>query len=177
MFEKFTECLRKVMSIARQEAQLSSSAYIGTEHLLIGICKERRGVAAQILTNMKVDLEDLLLATRQLIKPVKVPPGTLGQLPFSPGAKTIIVLAGEASVRIRSDVIGTEHLLLGLLQERKGLAFQILQNAGVDSARVESVVVDVMGTADEAAKASGACNRCNGTGREPSEAKQRKGEE
>ena len=113
MFEKFTERARKVMSLARQEAQRLNSEFIGTEHILLGIIQEGGGVAAKVLKNLNVDLKRIRQEIEKLITPSTSPTVTLGQLPFSPRAKRVIELAGEAASSLGHDVIGTEHLLLG----------------------------------------------------------------
>src|SRR2546426_698517 len=59
MFEKFTERARKVMSLARQEAQRLNSEFIGTEHILLGLIKENEGIAAQVLTNLGLKLDEV----------------------------------------------------------------------------------------------------------------------
>src|SRR5438876_422434 len=131
MFEKFTERARKVMSLARQEAQRLNSEFIGTEHILLGIIQEGGGVAAKVLKNLNVDLKRIRQEIEKLITPSTSPTVTLGQLPFSPRAKRVIELAGEAASQLGHDVIGTEHLLLGLLKENEGIAAQVLTNLGL----------------------------------------------
>ena len=131
MFEKFTERARKVMSLARQEAQRLNSEFIGTEHILLGIIQEGGGVAAKVLKNLNVDLKRIRQEIEKLITPSTSPTVTLGQLPFSPRAKRVIELAGEAASSLGHDVIGTEHLLLGLLKENEGIAAQVLTNLGL----------------------------------------------
>src|SRR5436190_1678777 len=90
MFEKFTERARKVMSLARQEAQRLNSEFIGTEHILLGIIQEGGGVAAKVLKNLNVDLKRIRQEIEKLITPSTSPTVTLGQLPFSPRAKRVI---------------------------------------------------------------------------------------
>jgi len=163
MFEKFTERLRKVMSLARIEAQNMNSEFIGTEHLLIGILRESGGVAAKILKNMNVDIdvESVRLEVRKLVQSSRSL--TLGQIPFSPLAKHVIELSEKASLRLGHDVIGTEHLLIGLMEEKEGIAFEILNELGVKPAEVEKTIREVFGIPDE----SKPCSRCHGTGLEP----------
>lgn len=168
MFERFTEGLRKVMSLARQEAQHWNSDFIGTEHLLIGILVEDNSIAAKILKNVKVNLDSVRLEVKRLIKPVKPTSRTLGQIPFSPRAKTCIMMAGEASCRLGSKVIGTEHLLIGLLRESEGVAYQILWNLGKEPSGIERAIHDAIGVPDETSDrhAIGICGRCIETGQE-----------
>jgi ATP-dependent Clp protease ATP-binding subunit ClpC len=145
MFEKFTERARKVMSLARQEAQRLNSEFIGTEHILLGIIQEGGGVAAKVLKNLNVDLKRIRQEIEKLITPSTSPTVTLGQLPFSPRAKRVIELAGEAASGLGHDVIGTEHLLLGLLKENEGIAAQVLTNLGLKLDEVRDMVLEVLG--------------------------------
>ncbi len=145
MFEKFTERARKVMSLARQEAQRLNSEFIGTEHILLGIIQEGGGVAAKVLKNLNVDLKRIRTEIEKLITPSTSPTVTLGQLPFSPRAKRVIELAGEAASQLGHDVIGTEHLLLGLLKENEGIAAQVLTNLGLKLDEVRDMVLEVLG--------------------------------
>ncbi len=145
MFEKFTERARKVMSLARQEAQRLNSEFIGTEHVLLGIIQEGGGVAAKVLKNLSVDLKRIRQEIEKLITPSASPTVTLGQLPFSPRAKRVIELSGEAASQLGHDVIGTEHLLLGLLKENEGIAAQVLTNLGLKLDDVRDMVLEVLG--------------------------------
>ena len=145
MFEKFTERARKVMSLARQEAQRLNSEFIGTEHILLGIIQEGGGVAAKVLKNLNVELKRIRQEIEKLITPSTSPTVTLGQLPFSPRAKRVIELAGEAASQLGHDVIGTEHLLLGLLKENEGIAAQVLTNLGLKLEEVRDMVLEVLG--------------------------------
>ena len=130
MFEKFTERARKVMSLARGEAQRLNSEFIGTEHILLGIIQEGGGVAAKVLKNLNIDMRRIRQEVEKLVSP-----GSstiqLGQIPFSPRAKRVIELSGEAAAALGHDIIGTEHLLLGLLKEQEGVAAQVLMNLGM----------------------------------------------
>ncbi len=145
MFEKFTERARKVMSLARQEAQRLNSEFIGTEHILLGVIQEGGGVAAKVLKQMNVDLKRIRQEIEKLITPSTSPTVTLGQLPFSPRAKRVIELAGETAGQLGHDVIGTEHLLLGLLKENEGIAAQVLTNLGLRLDEVRDTVLEVLG--------------------------------
>lgn len=145
MFEKFTERARKVMNYSRQEAQRLNSEFIGTEHMLLGIIDEGGGVAAKVLKNLNIDLKRVRQEIEKLITPSTSPTVTLGQLPFSPRAKRVIELAGEAASMLGHDIIGTEHLLLGLLKENEGIAAQVLINLGLKLDEVRDMVLEVLG--------------------------------
>lgn len=163
MFERFSENARKVMSLARQEAQRLDSQQITADHLLLGIIREGAGVATKVLEELRVDLDRLRQDLEDLINP-KVAPGriesvdqssdrfrpltsTLGQIPFSPRAKRTIELAGQASTLLGHSLIGTEHLLLGLLMENECVAAQVMINRGLKLDQVRDMVVAVVGEA------------------------------
>jgi ATP-dependent Clp protease ATP-binding subunit ClpA len=140
MFEKFTERARKVMSLARQEAQRSNTEFIGSEHILLAIMNEGGGVAAKVLTKFRVDTKSVRTEVEKMVTPSTTPIMTLGQLPFSPRAKRVIELAGEASSRLQVDWIGTGQLLIGLIQEFEGIAAQVMTKLGIDLVRLEQTV-------------------------------------
>jgi len=156
MFEKFTERARKVMSRARQEAQRLSSELIETEHILLGIIQEGGGVAAKALRNLNVDLKRIRQEIEKLIIPSWSPTVTLGQLPFSPRAKRVIELAGEAASQLGHDVICTEHLLLGLARERDGIAARVLAGLCLGPSAVEEAIRELLGERPDSAGAAAA---------------------
>lgn len=140
MFEKFTERARKVMSLARQEAQRLNSEFIGSEHILLAIIQEGGGVASKVLKTFQIDLKRVRQEIDKLITPSTSPTVTLGQLPFSPRAKRVIEIAGEESFRMQLNTIGTGSLMIGLLLEIEGIAAQVLKNLGFDLARLRTTV-------------------------------------
>jgi ATP-dependent Clp protease ATP-binding subunit ClpC len=145
MFEKFTERARRVMGLARQEAQRLNSEFIGTEHILLGIVKEDGGVAAKVLKKLQLTGEKIQQEVQKLITPATSPTVTLGQLPFSPRAKRVIELAHESSSKMWMDIVGTEHLLIALVQENEGIAAQVICNAGLKLEQVHAAVVEELG--------------------------------
>lgn len=146
MFDKFSDCARKVMSLARQESQRLHGNEIGAEHILLGILGAETGVGFKTLESLKVDLEDLRQETRRLITPTEPAPMLLGQIPFSPRAKKSIELAAQASTLLGHGVIGTEHLLLGILMEGECVAAQVLQTRGMTLEKVRAKVVALVGS-------------------------------
>src|SRR5256885_3713019 len=144
MFDRFTERARKVMSLARQEAQRFNHDYIGTEHILLGLVQEGSGVAAQVLKNMGIDLNKIRTEVEKIVKtgPSMV---QMGQLPFTPRAKKVLELSMEEAGNLGHNYIGTEHLLLGLIKENEGIAAQVLMNLGVKLEDVREEVLDFLG--------------------------------
>jgi ATP-dependent Clp protease ATP-binding subunit ClpC len=147
MFDRFTDRAKKVMALARQEAQRFNHEYIGTEHMLLGLIQEGSGVAANVLKQMNVDLERI---RQEIEKFVKTGPPTVasGQLPFTPRAKKVLELSMEEASALGHNYIGTEHLLLGLIREQEGIAAQVLMNLNIKLEDVRREVLEFLG-ADE----------------------------
>ncbi len=141
MFDRFTDRARKVMGLARQEAQRFNHQYIGTEHILLGLIQEGSGVAANVLRNLDVDPDKIRQEVEKIVQDGPTM-ATLGQLPFTPRAKKVLELASEEATNLRHNYIGTEHLLLGLIRENEGVAAQVLMNLGL---KLEEVREEVLG--------------------------------
>jgi ATP-dependent Clp protease ATP-binding subunit ClpC len=144
MFDRFTDRARRVMGLARQEAQRFNHEYIGTEHILLGLIQEGSGVAANVLRNLDIDLDKI---RREVEKIVQSGPSmvTMGQLPFTPRAKKVLELAVEEASNLGHNYIGTEHLLLGLIRENEGVAAQVLLNLGLKLEDVREEVLELLG--------------------------------
>ncbi len=148
MFDRFTDRAKKVMNLARQEAQRFNHEYLGTEHILLGLVQEGSGVAANVLKNMSIDLTKIRAEVEKIVKtgPSMV---TMGQLPFTPRAKKVLELSMEEASNLGHNYIGTEHLLLGLIKENEGIAAQVLMNLGVKLEDVRDEVLEVLGANSE----------------------------
>ena len=144
MFDRFTERARKVMSLARQEAQRFNHDYIGTEHILLGLVQEGSGVAAHVLKNLEVEPKKIRLEVEKIVKN-GTNMVTMGQLPFTPRAKKVLELALEEAQNLGHNYIGTEHLLLGLIRENEGIAAQVLLNLGTKLEEVREEVLELLG--------------------------------
>jgi ATP-dependent Clp protease ATP-binding subunit ClpC len=144
MFDRFTDRAKKVMNLARQEAQRFNHEYLGTEHVLLGLVQEGSGVAANVLRNMNIDLAKIRSEVEKLVKtgPSMV---TMGQLPFTPRAKKVLELSMEEAGNLGHNYIGTEHLLLGLIKENEGIAAKVLTNLGVKLEDVREEVLEFLG--------------------------------
>jgi len=138
----FTERVRKVLSMARQEAIRLQHDYVGTEHILLGLIREGDGVAAHVLGNLDVDLDRIHERVEESVRKGKATIA-LGELPYTSPAKKVLEFAMAEARELNHSYVGTEHLLLGLLRERKGIAAQVLNSLGVtvDEARGETLKV------------------------------------
>jgi ATP-dependent Clp protease ATP-binding subunit ClpC len=134
----FTDRVRVVLAMAREEAVRLQHDYVGTEHVLFGILREGQGVAAEILKLLVGDLAPVLRALEGRVTPGRANT-PIGELPYTTGAKQVLELAMTESRRWNHSYVGTEHMLLGLLEVRQGLASEVLDDFGVrlDAARDE----------------------------------------
>ncbi len=145
MLEKFTDRARKVINLARQEAERLGHEFIGTEHILLGLVKEGSGVAANVLENLAVDLEKIRLEVERYVSTPGEPVSSSSSLPFTPKAKKALELAMEEARNLEHNYIGTEHLLLGVLREQDGMAAQVLLNLGVKLEDVRAELMELLG--------------------------------
>ena len=136
------------MALANQEALRLGHAYIGTEHILLGLVRESTGVGANVLKNLNVKLPRVRLELEKLLKNGSGE-GTEEKLPQTRLAKKVIEYAIEESERLNHSYVGTEHLLLGLLQVQDGVAAQVLINLGLKLDSVREEVLDLLGAGNE----------------------------
>jgi len=149
----FTDRVRKVLAMAREEAIRLQHDYVGTEHILLGLIREGEGVAAAVLANLSADLDDLHRLVEENVRRGKSS-STIGELPYTSRAKKVLEYAMAEARELNHSYVGTEHLLLGLLREEKGLASKVLGELaiGLDEARAETL--KLLGTDMPAAPAA-----------------------
>lgn len=145
MFERFTEQARQVVVLAQDEARQLRHPQIGTEHILLALLRdEHKGIAAQLLQSFDLSVEGVRVRLREIAPPGEGPP-TSGQIPFTSPAKRVLEGALRETESLGRDQIGTEHLLLGLLNESEGLAIRILHDWDVNPEQVRTRVVGALG--------------------------------
>lgn len=141
----FTEKVRLVLATARDEAAQLHHAYVGTEHILLAMTVEDAGVGGVVLQNLGVNRDEL----RQLLNStVNVGPNdtVVGpELPYTSRAKKVIEFAMKEAWDMDHFYVGTEHLLLGLLDEQKGIAAQVLGASGVTLAAARAEILRILG--------------------------------
>ena len=141
-FDKFTERARKVLSFAQEEAQRFQHNYIGTEHLLLGLVRDGEGIAAHVLANLGVELNQVRSAVEFIIgRGDRI---VLGETGLTPRAKKVIELAIDEAHRLNHRYIGTEHLLLGLVREGEGIAAGVLESLGVNLEKARTQTLHVL---------------------------------
>ncbi len=143
----FTDRVRKVLQMAREEAARLHHEYVGTEHILLGLIREGEGVAAAVLTNLNVDLEEIQQKIEETVKKGKAPAAAgPPDLPYTSRAKKVLELAMSEARELNHSYVGTEHLLLGLLREEKGIAAQVLTDAGVNLEQARAETLRLLGS-------------------------------
>jgi len=140
----FTERVRKVLALAREEAGRLRHEYVGTEHILLGLVREGEGVAAAVLRNLHVDPDKIRESVEGQVKK-GINAITRADLPYTTRAKKVLELAMSEANDLGHEYVGTEHLLLGLLREERGVAAQTLTSLGVDLAAVRAETLTLLG--------------------------------
>jgi ATP-dependent Clp protease ATP-binding subunit ClpC len=142
MWQRFSEAARKAVFYAQEEAQKVGEGYVGTEHMLLGILREPDSTGAKALVKMGLSLsqirEDIV---RQLPKGSSRPSP---DMTLTPRCKRAIDLAYAEARELNNNYIGTEHLLLGFIAEKDGLAAKVLAHLGVDLDRARPVVAELI---------------------------------
>ncbi len=140
MFEKYTEGARRVIFFARYEASQLGSSYIGTEHVLLGLMRESDGITGKIFSKSKLKLDMVRKEIEgRTVNSNKI--STSIEIPLSPETKRVLVYAAEEAEKLLHKYIGTEHILLGLLREKKSLAARILAEKGMRFSTVREDLV------------------------------------
>ncbi|ACK42754.1 MULTISPECIES: ATP-dependent Clp protease ATP-binding subunit [Dictyoglomus] len=139
MMDKLTQRAYRVLLLAQEEARRLNYSTVGTEHILLGLIREEGGIAAQVLINLGLDLNQLRNEIERLIG--RGDGTSYGALPFTSRAKKVLEYASESAQELNHNYIGTEHLLLGLLKEGEGVAAHVLEGMGV---RLEDVTIEIL---------------------------------
>ena len=163
----FTERVRKVLAMAREEAARLHHEYVGTEHILLGLIREGEGVAAAVLQNLSVDLDDIQQKIEEQVKKGKAAQATGPDLPYTSRAKKVLELAMAEARELNHSYVGTEHLLLGLLREEKGIAAQVLTESNVTLESARSETLRLLGTEMPPGSAGGTATTPAATGTPP----------
>ncbi|MGZ8456456.1 MAG: Clp protease N-terminal domain-containing protein, partial [Gemmatirosa sp.] len=163
----FTERVRKVLAMAREEAARLHHEYVGTEHILLGLIREGEGVAAAVRQNLNVDLDEIQQKIEETVKKGKAAQATGPDLPYTSRAKKVLELAMAEARELNHSYVGTEHLLLGLLREEKGIAAQVLTDTGVNLEAARAETLRLLGNESPQANAGGTADK-GGSGSTPS---------
>lgn len=144
MLDNFTERAMQVLALAQQEAIAMRQPAVGTEHLLLGIIDEGQGVAAKALESLGLDADRIKTDVNRMVQPGQAPV-TPNQLRITPRVKRVFDLAKDEAVRWGVNYVATEHLLLGIIREGEGVAFQVLVNQGITADKVRAQIIALLG--------------------------------
>lgn len=171
MFERFTHSARQCVTQAQEEARALGHGYIGTEHLLVAVCADKQGLGGHVLrqhgvtaeglrddvvrivgrggpdpealATIGIDLDQVRARVEEAFGPGALERGrACGHIPFTPRSKKSLELALHCAVALGDAFIASEHLLLGLARTDNGLATRILDERGLNRARLEEAVED-----------------------------------
>lgn len=145
MFEKFTNRAKQVIKLAKKEAQRLNHNYLGTEHILLGLLKLGQGVAVNVLRNLGVDFDTAKQEVERLIgygPEIQV----YGDPALTGRVKKSFESANEEAGVLEHNYVGTEHLLLGILNQADGVALQVLENLHIDPREVRKEILKELET-------------------------------
>jgi ATP-dependent Clp protease ATP-binding subunit ClpC len=143
MFERFSSSARSTVVFAQEEARRLNHAYIGTEHVLLGLLCEPDSTAGRSLRFLGVGLSGVRSDVEAIIGRGNESP--VGHIPFTPRAKKVLELSLREALQMKQSYIGTEHILLGLVKEGQGVAAQILVKRAGSLDRVRAAVAAEQG--------------------------------
>jgi ATP-dependent Clp protease ATP-binding subunit ClpC len=135
MFERYTELARRALFFARYEASMLGGRAIETEHLLLGLLKDRELLITHLLDTSPVTADAIRQLIYTRVGAATSPLDTSVEIPFSEDAKQVLEYTAEEANRLLHQHIGCEHLLLGLLRLERGLAWDVLRERGVELRR------------------------------------------
>ena len=142
MLDRFTARAREVIIAAQDEARALHHNYIGTEHILLGLVNDGDGMGSRALDALGISLDAVRQQVLEIIGEGKQAPAA--HIPFTPRSKKALDLALREAMQLDHLYIGTEHILLGLVKEGDGVAFQVLTRLGADHARIRDQVLRLL---------------------------------
>jgi ATP-dependent Clp protease ATP-binding subunit ClpC len=139
----FTEDVRRALVAAREEADRLRHAYVGTEHLALGMLRTARGSAASVLAPL--DAVAVAAEIERLAGPGQSSPTEAADLPYTSRGKGVLELAMREALESGAEDVDVEHLLLGLLREEQGIGGRVLRGAGLELGTARAVVRHMTG--------------------------------
>ena len=138
-FERFSDGARRALTRAQGEARRLGHSYIDTEHILLGLVGEEVGTAAKVLNDLGISVNKVQAAGEFVIGKGEKR-AVSGELDLAPRAKRVIEFAVDEARRLNSSYIGSEHILLGLLREKEGVACNVLESFGITLERTRDEI-------------------------------------
>lgn len=142
-YEKFTDRARNVMVLANRVAQEWSHEYLGTEHVIVALVRERTNVAAHVLAELRI--ADAIEPQLAKICPKGPDIVTMGRLPSTPRLKLALDKANGWAAKLRNEYVGAEHLLLGLMDDPDSVAYQVVKFLGASAELVRQRCLEFIG--------------------------------
>ena len=143
MFKRFTERARRVIILAREEAERHHHEYLGTEHILLGMLKDGGGIAITVLQKAGLSIDQIRMEIERHL-PRNANALIVGEIPFTPKAKKVLEYGVEEARLMGHNYIGTEHLLLGLLKEKEGIAAKVLNALGIRLVETREKILNLL---------------------------------
>ena len=141
-FNRFTQRAKKAIDLSLESAQKLGHEVVGSEHILLGLLREKEGIAAKVL--LKLGITDTILEAKIIEIEGKVE-STPSDITLSPRSKQILELSGMFANKLKTNYIGTEHILLAIVQEGEGIGIKILNAEGIDERTIVQMIIDMMG--------------------------------
>lgn len=141
-FNRFTQRAKRAIDLSLESAQNLGHKVVGSEHILLGLIKEKEGIAAKVL--LKLGMTEQIIEKRIIDIEGKVD-STEEDITLSPRSKQILELSGMFANKLKSNYIGTEHILLAIVQEGEGIGIKILNAEGIDERTIVQLIIDMMG--------------------------------
>ena len=141
-FNRFTQGARAAINLGKSCAKSLGHRVVGTEHLVMGLLREKDGIAARVLKNLGIDedtFESKLIEIEGKTNEVEE------DIPLSPRSKQILEMAAVFANKLNTNYIGTEHILLAIVQEGEGLGIKLLSSLGVDQREIIELIMKMMG--------------------------------
>ena len=144
-FERFTKEARQVVTLAQAEAKELGHNYIGTEHLLLGVLSSEGGVGASALSELGVTLEDAREDVRRIVgegeEPKRRQRARGPRMPFTPLSKKALEHSLRVARKMKDDFIGSEHVVLALVDESEGVAAEILRKREIEEKELRRCIL------------------------------------
>ncbi len=143
MMGRFTGRAQEAISLSQQTAKELGHGYVGTEHLLLGLIKEGQGVASKILVSQGITEEVIIEKIKKI--------GLAGNVElkdvedFTPRAKRVLESSLHEAVNMKTNMIGTEHILLALLKETDCIAVKLISSSGVTVQKLYQLILKNLG--------------------------------
>lgn len=132
MEAKFSARVKDVISYSREESLRLGHDYIGVEHLLLGLIREGEGIAVKIMTDARVDMKELRMQLESKLPKGSGKSANSGNIPLLKQAEKVLKITYLEAKLFKSNMIGTEHLLLSILKEEDNIATQVLNQFKID---------------------------------------------